>query len=85
MTKEEVKRKCYDYTEYSIDLTTMNRIINDIYADFESRTCSNCTYHRIHNCLNEDVNSMIDKDLVLDNYITVLEDFSCNKWSKQDD
>lgn len=53
-------------------------VINEIYDDFESRTCKNCKqYINYHKLCRQDVSIFGESFLN--------KDFGCNKWEKKDD
>ena len=74
MTKEEVKQLIYDKRDDKdkIHLLSLFSFIEDIYDDFESRTCENCKHQEGIGC--EVYPSAW-------NWFSLNEsEFSCNQW-----
>ena len=46
-----------------------NATIDEIYDDFEQRTCENCKYKERHKCIQRDNGMML-----------ITSDFGCNRW-----
>ena len=83
MTKKEAKK----YYLLKNKWDTINReelydLIDEIYDDFENRTCKNCKYfkgsNKIANCSNLEVGAMNGGA-----FIDVDKDFGCNKFEKK--
>lgn len=79
MKEIEAKRKIpdIDVDNYNI----VHTLVEDIYKDFENRTCSNCKHKYVVSydcteCRNDD--SLIE--YLPDDYI---DGFSCNKWASK--
>lgn len=78
MTKIEAQRKIPHENVNIDDYNIVHTLVEDIYKDFEDRTCSNCKHRYVVSydcteCRNDD--SLIE--IIPDDYI---DNFSCNKW-----
>ena len=81
MTREEALNKLLG----GLTIDGVINLIDDIYNDFESRTCESCKYHYSTGECSElfiDVIGEYDADTIL---MHTSDDFSCNKWEKKND
>ena len=69
----------------------MQAIINTIYDDFESHTCSSCRHYTdVGECkamdigANTSINGIDTTPVEVSEWITIPEDFGCNKWRQKD-
>ncbi len=99
---EAIKLMDSNVTKYINDIfvngATCN-VINEIYDDFESRTCSNCEFQRRVECPLENLFYPINEDeyfsqdvhddieMLYERQKLTLHNskFSCSKWEKKDD
>ena len=79
MTREEAQDR-WIKSNNSFDTLTL---VNDIYDDFESRTCENCKHYSSGYCpanVFYIYNELIDKDEEI--HLQCNKDFGCNKFEK---
>ena len=64
---------------------SINSIIDNIFDDFESRTCENCKYNKEQ----DDFMIFCDKEMCQDGskmmWHSFTKDFCCNKWEIRDE
>lgn len=78
MTREEAKK---ELNEYGYTISEQNKIIDDIYDDFENRSCKNCKFGMIYP-FDDDIECVkIEADT---QGIYFSNDFWCNKWEKNE-
>ena len=96
MTRKNAIIKIYELVNMSRDDTTLKEFVDNIYDDFENRTCSNCKHSVMPRARKYDgklickgygigfiTQNPYDGEALLFN--TVKDDFSCNKWEQKDD
>lgn len=71
MTREEAK-------EYYKNIASPY-VINEIYDDFESRTCENCKY-----CIDDGSSGYVCKGMSDVIHISSIDDFGCNKFERKE-
>lgn len=77
MTREEAKK---ELNEYGYTISEQNKIIDDIYDDFENRSCKNCKFGMIYP-FDDDIECVkIEADT---QGIYFSNDFWCNKWESK--
>ena len=78
MTREEAKK---ELNEYGYTISEQNKIIDDIYDDFENRSCKNCKFGMIYP-FDDDIECVKIEAETQGIYFT--SDFCCNKWEKNE-
>ncbi|RKX82190.1 MAG: hypothetical protein DRP57_10380 [Spirochaetes bacterium] len=83
MTKDEAMAEIQMYSKVQDSWDNLQEgaleLIHDIYDDFESRTCFNCTYYDEGYCRTISHQSFIDTVS-----LRVSASFGCNKWQQKD-
>ena len=77
MTREEAKK---ELNEYGYTISEQNKIIDDIYDDFENRSCKNCKFGMTYP-YDDDIECVKIEADTQGMYFT--GDFCCNKWEKR--
>lgn len=77
MTREEAKK---ELNEYGYTISEQNKIIDDIYDDFENRSCKNCKFGMI-DMFDDDIECVKIEAETQGTYFS--KDFSCNKWEEK--
>lgn len=84
MTRDDYKVKDTMIFEESQE-DSINSIIDNIFDDFESRSCENCKYNKEQ----DDFMIFCDKEMCQDNskmmWHGFTKDFCCNKWEIRDE
>lgn len=84
MTRDDYKVKDTMIFEESQE-DSINSIIDNIFDDFESRTCENCKYNKEQ----DDFMIFCDKEMCQDGskmmWHSFTKDFCCNKWEIRDE
>ena len=82
MTRDDYKVKDTMIFEESQE-DSINSIIDNIFDDFESRTCENCKYNKEQ----DDFMIFCDKEMCQDGskmmWHSFTKDFCCNKWESK--
>lgn len=78
LSREKAKSICLKHQ--SVNIT--NEVIDEIYDDFESRTCESCKYKYVvsYDCVECRCSDSLLDYLDLDH----TPDFCCNKWEKKE-
>ena len=79
MTREEAYNMAYEDLDSMYHSTWIRTVVDEIYNDFESRTCESCSYYG-YICFKDRTILGCEK-LIL----RVGKDFACNKWRSKDD
>ena len=77
MTREEAKK---ELNEYGYTISEQNKIIDDIYDDFENRSCKNCKFGMTYP-YDDDIECVKIEADTQGMYFT--SDFCCNKWESK--
>ena len=85
MEREEAKQDLY----YGIQFDTLkiDKFIDKIYDDFESRTCGNCKYNQKYDnsCNNSFVNNILSTSYIGTASLKCVSDFGCNKFKRKEE
>ena len=84
MTREEAKQLKYRRSKQSesISFDRLDFMLDEIYDDFESRTCANCKYKDADLCTNIEVNNFFPLSQEGNEFLLEPENFGCNQWKK---
>ena len=82
MTREEAKIVCQNIENGKHNNGFSSYFIDEIYNDFENRTCKNCKYYLEDSSCNLMDNEQIHEKLNIFHRMLVEKNFGCNNWKK---